>query len=75
MEHKRNPNYGKSKCFRCLPSPDRDDPIFIGINRLVVKGLEDIKADKMNNPIHYPCHIENRFECPYEKGEGSGHEV
>ena len=31
MEYKRNPNYGKSKCFHCLLSPDRDDPIFIGI--------------------------------------------
>ena len=57
--------------FSLLTSPDGCHPIFIGINRLVAKGLEDIKTDKMNNPIHYPCHIENRFECPYEKGEGS----
>ena len=67
MEHQRNPNYGKSKCFHCLLSPDRDDPIFIGINRLVAKGLEDNKDN--NNPILYPCHIANRFECPYEKGK------
>jgi hypothetical protein len=71
MEHKRNPNYGKSKCFHCLLSPVRDDPIFIGINRLVAKGLEDDKADKKNNSMLYPCHVENRFECPYEKGKGS----
>lgn len=24
MEHKRNPNYGRTKCFHCLLSPDRD---------------------------------------------------
>ena len=40
MEYKRNPNYGRTKCFHCLLSPDGDDPIFIGINRLVAKGLE-----------------------------------
>ena len=73
MEHKKNPNYGKPKCFHCLLSPVRDDPIFIGINRLVAKGLENDKADKNNNPILYPCLVENRFECPcdYDKGKGS----
>ncbi len=71
MEFKRNPNYGKSKCFHCLLSSGGDDPIFIGINRLVAKGLEDNKADKNNYSILYPCHVENRFECPYEKGKGS----
>ena len=67
MEYKRNPNYGRTKCFHCLLSPDGDDPIFIGINRLVAKGLEENK----NNPIQYPCPIANRFECPYnyEKGK------
>jgi len=55
-----------------LLSPERDDPIFIGINRLVAKGLEDDKTDKKNKSILYPCHVENRFECPYEKGTGSG---
>ena len=51
MEYKRNPNYGRAKCFHCLLSPERDDPIFIGINRLVAKGLEDNKDDNKNNPI------------------------
>lgn len=52
MEYKRNPNYGRAKCFHCL-SPDRDDPIFIGINRLVAKGLQ--KNEIQGNPIEYPC--------------------
>jgi hypothetical protein len=67
MEYKRNPNYGRTKCFHCLLSPDGDDPIFIDINRLVAKGLEDDRDEKKNNPKSYPCHIVNRFECPYEK--------
>ncbi|HEY7078830.1 MAG TPA: hypothetical protein VH500_03950 [Nitrososphaeraceae archaeon] len=70
MKYKRNPQYGRAKCFDCLLSPVRDDPIFFGINRLVAKGLEGNKADKKNNSILHPCHVENRFECPhdYEKG-------
>jgi len=69
MEYKRNPNYGKSRCFCCLLSPDRNDSIFIGINRLVTKGFEENKSK--NNPIPYPCHVVNRFECPCEKGKVS----
>ncbi len=65
MEYKRNPNYGKSKCFHCLLSPAGDDPIFIGINRLMTKGLEE--NESKSNHVSYPCHVENRFECPYEK--------
>ena len=71
MEYKRNPNYGKAKCFHCLLSLDRDDPIFIGINRLVAKGLEDDKDESQKNIIQYPCSIVDRFECPYEKGKVS----
>ena len=69
MEFRRNPNYGNAKCFHCLLSLDRNDRIFIGINRLVVKGLE--KHENKNNPISYPCPVVNRFECPYEKGKPS----
>ncbi|MGA7900358.1 MAG: hypothetical protein WCA39_16015, partial [Nitrososphaeraceae archaeon] len=49
--------------------PERDDPIFIGINRLVVKGLED--NGNQSNPILYPCPVANKFECPYDKGKSS----
>ena len=67
MEHKRNPNYGRTKCFHCLLSPDTDDPIFIGINRLVAKGLKHDRYENNNNFIQYPCPVANRFECPYGK--------
>jgi hypothetical protein len=69
MEHKRNSSHGRAKCFHCLLSPDRDDPIFIGINRLMAKGLEEYESK--GTPISYPCHVVNRFECPYEKGKSS----
>jgi hypothetical protein len=43
-------------------SPAGDDPIFIGINRLVAKGL----TNGNNNPPQYPCEVVDRFQCPYE---------
>ncbi|MGC2427002.1 MAG: hypothetical protein WA421_08205 [Nitrososphaeraceae archaeon] len=49
-------------------SPDGDDAIFIGIKRLVAKGLE--QDESHSNPIPYLCHIANRFECPYECEKG-----
>jgi hypothetical protein len=65
MEYTRNPNYGRLRCFHCLLSPDGDDPIFIGINRLVAKGLDN--GEQENGPIEYPCRVVNRFQCPYER--------
>ena len=70
MEYRRNPNYGRTQCFHCLLSPERDDPIFIGINGLVAKGLLEENKDSNNTPLEYPCHIVNRFECPYDCKNG-----
>jgi hypothetical protein len=48
-------------------SPDSDDSIFIGINRLVAKGLIiDGQEKGTDSIIQYPCQIVNRFQCPYE---------
>jgi hypothetical protein len=66
MEYTKNSNYGKMKCFQCLLSPAGDDPIFIGINRLVAKGLVNGKHD----PPQYPCEVVDRFQCPYERNDG-----
>jgi hypothetical protein len=65
MEYTKNPNYGKLKCFHCLLSPDGDDPIFVGINRLVAERLGP-------NPPEYPCRVVNRFQCPYDKNNDQG---
>jgi hypothetical protein len=70
MEYTKNPNYGKLKCFHCLLSPDGDDPIFIGINRLVAKGLTNSQEQK--DLIQYPCQVVNRFQCPYERTNING---
>ena len=39
MNYTTNGNYGRAKCFDCLLEPNGDDPIFIGINRQILKGL------------------------------------
>lgn len=38
-----------------------ENAIYIGINKVMAKGLEED-----DQPL-YPCKIENRFKCPYEK--------
>lgn len=63
MEYTKNSNYGRLRCFHCLLSPDGDDPIFIGINRLATKGLVNGKQ----GPPQYPCESINRFRCPNVK--------
>ena len=39
MNYTKNENYGRAKCFNCLLDPGGDDPISIGINKLISKGL------------------------------------
>lgn len=66
MEHRRNPVFGRTKCFQCLLSPDREQArIFLGINKVIAKALE--RRQKVSSPSHsvYPCPILNIYECPY----------
>lgn len=51
--------------LHCLLSPDGDDPIFIGINRLIAKGLNIDSQER--EEAEYPCQVVNRFRCPYER--------
>jgi hypothetical protein len=63
MEHRRNPGYGKTKCARCLLSPDREEAaIFIGINKVISRNLDTTGGTSV-----YPCKVLNRFACPYDK--------
>jgi hypothetical protein len=42
MEYRRNSKYGRTKCFRCLLSPDMEESaLFIGINKVLSRVLED----------------------------------
>jgi hypothetical protein len=60
--YSKNTNYGKTECFCCLLSPDREEAaIFIGINKVISRAL-----DVDGVPV-YPCQVLNRFECPYDK--------
>jgi hypothetical protein len=62
MQYRKNPNYGRTKCSKCLLSTAREEAaIFIGINKVVARAL--------SSPSIYPCPIQNRFECPYYNKE------
>jgi dsDNA-binding SOS-regulon protein len=61
MEYTRNTEYGKTKCFRCLLSPDREEAaIFMGINKVISRALDT------DDESVYPCKVLNRFACPYD---------
>ena len=62
MEYNKNTEYGKTECFRCLLSPDREEAaIFIGINKVISRALD------VDGVSVYPCKVLNRFACPYDK--------
>jgi hypothetical protein len=62
LEYSKNTEYGKTKCFRCLLSPDRKEAaIFFGMNKIMSRAL-----DRDGTQI-YPCKVLNRFACPYDK--------
>ena len=62
MEYSKNTEYGKTICYRCLISPDREEAaIFIGMNKVISRAL-DTDGESI-----YPCKVLNRFVCPYDK--------
>jgi len=66
MEHRRDPEYGSTKCYECLLCPHRDESaLLIGIHKVIARGLEQEKGEDATSI--YPCPVINRFECPYEK--------
>jgi hypothetical protein len=68
MEFRRNPRIGRTKCFRCLLSPSREEAaIFLGINKVIAMAIDKDENIDNNTSSIYPCKVLNRFECPYEK--------
>jgi hypothetical protein len=66
MEYIKNTEYGKTKCFRCLLSPDREEAaIFIGMNKVISRALGS------DGTSIYPCKVLNRFACPFDKESDS----
>jgi hypothetical protein len=62
MEHSKNPEYCKWKCFRCPLSTDREEAgILIGINKVISRNLDTTGSSV------YPYKVLNRFACPYTK--------
>jgi hypothetical protein len=67
MEYRRNPHYGRIKCFRCLLSPSREESaIFLGINKVIARAIEQ-ENNNISSSTIYPCPILNRYECPFDK--------
>jgi hypothetical protein len=82
LEYRRNPRIGRTKCFRCLLSPDMEESaLFIGINKVIARSIESDedssnskKGDNNNNTCSststrrsiYPCKVLNRYACPYD---------
>ena len=54
MEHRRNPHYGKTKCFGCLLNPDPEDSaLFIGINKVITRFLVEDKESNSKKDYNY----------------------
>ena len=67
MEYRKNPRYGRTKCFRCLLSPSREEAaIFLGINKVIARAIEQ-ENNNISSSTIYPCPILNRYKCPFDK--------
>jgi len=66
MEYRKNPRIGRTKCFRCLLSPSREESaIFLGINKVIARAIE--QENNTPSSTIYPCPILNRYKCPFDK--------
>jgi hypothetical protein len=45
LEYRKNAAYGRTKCFRCLLSPDNDDTIFNGVNKVIARGILKLESE------------------------------
>jgi hypothetical protein len=68
MEYRKNPHYGRTKCFHCLLNPDMEESaLFVGINKVIARVREQENNNTISSSTIYPCPILNRYECPFEK--------
>jgi hypothetical protein len=66
MEYRKNPRIGRTKCFRCLLRPSREErAIFLGINKVIARAID--QENNISSSTIYPCPILNRYECPFDK--------
>jgi hypothetical protein len=75
LEYKKNPTLGRMKCSKCLLSGSNDDPIFVGIEKVFARIVNNQCNDNnaANNYsdgiITYHCNIMNIYSCPFESKE------
>ena len=74
LEFRKNPTLGRNKCSRCIFSTDLDDPLFVGIGKVVARIVSkhcnhnnlNFISNTDNDLILYPCRVMNFFQCPFE---------
>jgi hypothetical protein len=75
LEFRKNPTLGRNKCSRCVFSTHLDDPLFVGLGKVVARIVSN-QCNNNNNlnyisntdnvSISYPCRVMNFFQCPFE---------
>ena len=48
LEYRKNPTLGRNKCIRCILSTHLDDPLFVGIEKVIAR----IVSNHCNNNNH-----------------------
>jgi hypothetical protein len=84
LEYRKNPTLGRNKCSGCIFSSHLDDPLFVGIGKVVARivsnqcnnnnnnnNLNSISDINYNFLISYPCKVMNFFQCPFDSKENS----
>ena len=74
LEYRKNPTLGRNKCSGCIFSTDLDDPLFVGIGKVVARIVSkhcnhnnlNFISNTDNDLILYPCRVMNFFQCPFE---------
>ena len=67
MEYRNNSRIGRTKCFRCLLSPSREESaIFLRINKVIARAIEQ-ENNNISSSTVYPCPILNRYACPFDR--------
>ena len=61
--------------YRCIFSTDLDDPLFVGIEKVIARIVSkhcnnnnnlNYISNVDNDLISYPCRVMNFFQCPFE---------
>jgi hypothetical protein len=80
LEFRKNPTLGRNKCSQCIFSAHLDDPLFVGIEKVVARIVSNHCKNNNDNfisntdndfLISYPCRVMNFFQCPFERKENS----